>query len=64
MVSRIRGDAQLGVEVPAHELDRPQQLLKALKRVVLALNRNQDFLGRDEALTVSRPSDGGQSIST
>ena len=50
------------VEAAAHPLDRPQQLAQSLEREELALQWNQHRVRRGQALIVSTPSEGGQSI--
>jgi hypothetical protein len=55
-------DAKIGVEALLHALDRLEQLAQPFEREEFALQRNQQGIGRTSALSVSRPSDGGQSM--
>jgi hypothetical protein len=50
-----RRDVQARVEVGAHEVDVAQQLAEALQRVVLALDRDQHLVRRDERVDRQQP---------
>ncbi len=50
------------VEVPPDQIDVAEQLAQSLQRVVLALDRMRTSWPATRALTVSRPSEGGQSM--
>ncbi len=45
-----RRDMQRGVEVRPHEVDVAQQLAEPFQRVVLALDRDEHLIGRDEGV--------------
>jgi hypothetical protein len=53
-----RGDVQQRVEVRAHELDVLEQLAEPLERVVLALDRDEQLLGRHHGVDREQPERG------
>ena len=55
-------DGEARVQVVADEVDGGEQLGESLECVVLALERDEDASAAVRAFTVSRPSDGGQSM--
>ena len=65
MVSTTPCSSSVGLSAALHLIDGAQELGQALEREELALQRHQHPVrGGQSELSVSRLSDGGQSIST
>ena len=62
MLNTTPSQLELGVQAVARELDDLERLLDALQREVLRLGVSSAWSAATSALTVSRPSAGGQSI--